>query len=159
MELARRLDLHVVGVALPGHFVVRHELDRGRGRLIDVDQGGKEMSETDAEDKVRNVTGQPLDRKDLDAVAKKTILVCMLHNLMNVARHDDDRTGVLRYLDGILTLAPDAHTERWARAVLRFQAGHRAGALADCEYLLGNAPSEAGLHRVRVAEASRGRER
>jgi serine protease Do len=149
MELARRLNLEVVGVALPGHFMVRHELEQGRSRLIDVYEDGKEMSDKDAEDKVRKITGQPLDQKDLAAVAKKAILVRMLHNLLNLARHDDDRAGVLRYLDGIVTLSPGAHDERWARAVLRFQAGQRAGALADCEYLIGNTPAEADLDRVR----------
>jgi regulator of sirC expression with transglutaminase-like and TPR domain len=149
MELARRLDLQVVGVALPGHFIVRQELDQGRGRLIDVYEGGKEISDKDAEDKVRKTTGQPLDKKDLAAVGKKAILVRMLHNLMNVARHEDDRPAVLRYLDGIVTLSPDAHAERWARAVLRFQAGQRGGALADCDFLLENAPAEADLARVR----------
>ena len=33
--------------------------------------------------------------------------------------------GVLRYLDGILTIDPEAGQERWARAVLRFQAKER----------------------------------
>src|SRR5262249_6216488 len=39
LELARRLDLQVVGVALPGHFVVRHEPEGGASQLIDVYEG------------------------------------------------------------------------------------------------------------------------
>lgn len=149
MELARRLDLKVVGVALPGHFVVRHETEPGKSQLIDVYEGGKRISEKEAADKVRAITGRPLDKEDLKAVTKKAILERMLHNLIRVAENEKDRDGMLRYLDGIIALSPDAHSERFARAVFRFQSGLRAGALADCDYLLANAPPEADLERVR----------
>jgi serine protease Do len=149
LELARRLDLRVVGVALPGHFVVRHEPEGGDSQLIDVYEGGKEMSAKGAEDKVLNITGQPLDKKDLAAVSKKAILLRMLHNLLSVAQHEKDRDAMLRYLDGIVTLAPDAHGERWARAVFRFQTGQRAGAVADCDFLLNNETGKVDLERVR----------
>jgi serine protease Do len=149
MDLARQLDLRVVGVALPGHFVVRYEPEKGPSRLIDVYEGGKEMSAHDAEDKVLKTTGQELAKKDLVPVAKKAIVLRMLHNLLNVAQHEQDRAGVLRYLDAIVTLSPEAHAERWARAVFRYQAAQRAGALADCDYLLASAPGDIDLERVR----------
>lgn len=149
LELAQRLDLNVVGVALPGHFVVRHEPGKGPGQLIDVYEGGKELSDKEAQERVLNITGQPLEKKSLAAVTKKAIALRMLHNLLNVAQREKDRDGMLRYLDGIVTLSPDAHEERWARAVFRFQAGLREGALADCDLLLKNAPADADLERVR----------
>ncbi len=149
LEIARRLDLKVVGVALPGHFVVRYEPTKGPSRLIDVYEGGKTLSEKEAEDKVFKITGRPLEQKSLAAVSKKAILLRMLHNLLSVAQHEQDKPGMLRYLDGIMALSPDAHEERWVRAVFRFQAGVRAGALADCEYLLNHAPGDVDLERVR----------
>ena len=87
------------------------------------------MSAKDAEDKVLKITGQPLDKKDLGAISMKAIILRMLHNLVNVARQEKDSEGMLRYLDGIVTLAPDSHAERWARAVFRFQTGRRTAAL------------------------------
>ena len=36
---------------------------------------------------------------------------------------------MLRYLDAILTVTPDAAEERWVRAVLRYQTGDRAATL------------------------------
>lgn len=149
LELAHRLDLRVVGVALPGHFVVRHEPDKGPSQLIDVYEGGTPMSAKEAEAKVAKITRQPLDKKDLATVAKKTILLRMLHNLLNVAQHEQDKAGMLRYLDGIVTLDPQAHDERWVRAVFRFQTGQRAGALADCDFLLNNAAADIDIERVR----------
>ena len=47
MEIARRLDLDVVGIGLPGHFVVRFR-DGETSQLIDVFERGKEMSSEDA---------------------------------------------------------------------------------------------------------------
>jgi hypothetical protein len=72
----------------------------------------------------------------------------MLHKLINVAEAEKDRDAMLRYLDGIVAVEPNAHEERWARAVFRFQAGLRAGSLDDCEWLLKHAPAEVDLERV-----------
>ena len=60
-----------------------------------------------------------------------------------------DRDSMLRYLDGIVAIDPDAHEERWARAVFRFRSGLRAGSLEDVEHLLKHAPPEVDLDQVR----------
>lgn len=148
MEIARRLKLNVVGVPLPGHFVVRHEPAKGEPQLIDV-FAGKLMSRAEAEKKVKQVTGRAAEEKDFEPVTKKAIVVRMLHNLINVAESEKDGAAILRYLDGILAIAPDAHEERWARAVFRFQTGLRAGSAADCEVLIRAEPPGVDLERVR----------
>lgn len=150
IELARRLDLKVVGVALPGHFVVRHEPPGGPAQLLDVFEGGTPLTKKDAQALVERRTGQPAEEADFAAVSKKAILSRMLHNLLGIAERERDRDGMLRYLDALLALDPDAHTERWARAVFRYQAGRRIGALADCDRILEQAPAGADLERVRA---------
>lgn len=149
MELARLLDLKVVGVALPGHFVVRFEPKKGEGKLIDVFEEGKTITRKDAEARVFKITGAELDDKDLAAVPKKFILMRMLHNLLNVAQQEKDLPAMLRYLDGILVVDPDAHEERWVRAIFRYQANRPEEALADCNLLLLQNPAGADLDRVR----------
>ena len=149
MELARHLKVKVVGVALPGHFIVRHEPARGENQLIDVYDGGTFLSEQDAEKIVRNFTGKPLQKKHLASAGKKAIIVRMLHNLLNVAQDEKDLDGMLRYLDAILTVAPESSDERWARAVFRFQSGQREAALVDVDWLLDNSPPGVDLDRVR----------
>src|SRR5205807_4742632 len=52
MEIARRLDMKVVGVGLPGHFVVRHEPKGGPMQIVDVFDG-KLLSRADAEKKIK----------------------------------------------------------------------------------------------------------
>jgi regulator of sirC expression with transglutaminase-like and TPR domain len=149
MEIARRLQLNVVGVPLPGHFVVRHEPVKGPGQLIDVYDSGTFLSEEDADQIVRKFTRKALKKEQLTAATKKQVLIRMLHNLMGVAQDEQDRDGVLRYLDGILTINPDSGQERWARAVLRFQAGQRDSARTDCDWLLDHSPAGVPLERVR----------
>jgi regulator of sirC expression with transglutaminase-like and TPR domain len=149
LELARRLDLKVVGVGLPGHFVVRSEPAGGPNQLIDVYEGGKPLTEEEATKKVQDITGEPPIARHFEAVTKKAIVVRLVHNLLSAAQREKDRDGMLRYLDTVVAIDADAYSERWMRAVLRFQAGRRDGARADCEYLLQREPAEIDIERVR----------
>ncbi|MSU78709.1 MAG: trypsin-like serine protease [Gemmataceae bacterium] len=146
IEIARELKLTVVGVPLPGHFMVRHETKGSELQLIDVFEG-KLISRAEAEAKVKKVTGRAPTDADFAPAKKKTILVRMLHNLINVAESEKDVSTMLRYLDGIVAINADAYEERWARAVFRFQTGLRVGSLEDTEYLLKHAPAD--VDRVR----------
>jgi regulator of sirC expression with transglutaminase-like and TPR domain len=152
MELARRLDLKIVGIGLPGHFVVRYEprdAKNGKSQLIDVFEGGQFFDEDAAADKVLKITGKPLVDKHLAAVPKKAILTRILHNLINIAGREKDRDGMLRYLDAVLVIDADAHEERWARAVFRWQSGLPERAAEDCDWLLKRSPEGVDLERVR----------
>lgn len=149
MELGRRLGLQIVGVGLPGHFLVRHEPAGGKSQLIDVFDGGKFISQDEAAAKVLTITGKEMEEKNLAAVGKKAILARILHNLINLAGREKDRDGMLRYLDAILVIEPDAHEERWARAVFRWQAGLLDRAAEDCDWLLKRSPDGIDLDRVR----------
>jgi regulator of sirC expression with transglutaminase-like and TPR domain len=150
LELARRLDLPVVGVGLPGHFVVRYEPAGLPPYLIDVFEGGKTMTKFEAQERIVKNTGQLPKQKDFQSATKKSILHRMLSNLLGLADNDKDRPAMLRYLDAMLALNPASHEERWVRAVLRFQSGMTAESLADCDHLLDNAnEDEVDLDRVR----------
>jgi regulator of sirC expression with transglutaminase-like and TPR domain len=150
VELARRVGLNVVGVALPGHFVVKHVLAKGEPQLIDVFEGGAPLSRADAEKKVEAITGDPLTEEHLAAAPKRAVVVRMLQNLLGLADRAHDGEGVLRYLDAIVAVDPDRAEERWARALLRYRAGQKQAALADVDWLLEHGPK--GTDRERVLE-------
>jgi regulator of sirC expression with transglutaminase-like and TPR domain len=149
MELAHRLGLKVVGVGLPGHFVVRHVPAKGEAKLIDVYDGGKEMTRAEAEKRLRAQLDRPLQEGDLATTGKKAILVRIMHNLLGLAREDQDVTGALRYLDAILTVTPDAGRERWIRALLRYNSRQREAAKEDADWLIEHHPEGVDLKRVR----------
>jgi serine protease Do len=140
IELGRRLGVRLEGVGLPGHFVVRHVAAKGEGQLIDVYEGGQPLSREEADKKVRDITKRRLRDEDLAAVNKRSIIVRMLQNLLNVAKGEKDADGMLRYLNAIIAVAPDAAEHRGLRALLRHKAGDRDGALQDVDWLLEHSP-------------------
>src|SRR5262249_8504251 len=148
MEMARRIGLKVVGVSLPGHFVVRHVPAKGEPQLIDVFEGGKFLSRQEAEQRAVAYTGEPFDAKSLAAATKQAIVLRMLTNLEGLARRDRDGPAMLRYVDAKVTIAPDLAGERWLRALLRYQAGQRQGAMEDADWLLEHRPKGIELNRV-----------
>jgi serine protease Do len=149
IEMARRLGVRLEGVGLPGHFVVRHVQAKGEPDLIDVYEGGQRLSREEAEKKVHDITVRPLRDEDLKAVGKRSIIARMLHNLLNVAEREKDQQGMLRYLNAILTIAPDAAQQRGMRAFLRHKAGDRDGALQDVDWLLEHPPEGMDVEALR----------
>jgi serine protease Do len=149
IELGRRLGVRLEGVGLPGHFVVRHVPVKGEAQLIDVYEGGQRLSREEAEKKVRAITERPLREDDLKAVDKRTIIVRMLHNLLNVAEREKDQEGMLRYLNAILAVSPNAAPQRGMRALLRHRTGDRDGALQDVDWLLEHQPEGIDVEALR----------
>ncbi len=149
MELGRRLGLKIEGVGLPGHFVVRYVPAKGDAQLIDVFDGGKPLSRDEAARKVQSTAERALEDGDLAPVGKGAILVRMLHNLIGLARGNRDAEAMLRYLDTLLTITPDAAEERGNRAVLRYQTGRRQDALDDVDWLLEHKPEGLDVKRLR----------
>jgi serine protease Do len=153
LELARHLKVPLVGIGLPGHFLVQYRPTKGKTTLLDVYEGGKTMSRAEAARRVKALTDRPLLKADLAPVSKKAILVRMLQNLVNAARSDEILADVVRYEDAILTIEPDRVEDRLVRAGARYQAGDRKGALADLDWLLDHAPD--GVDRTRLLELRR----
>lgn len=140
LEVARRVGLNVVGVGLPGHFVVKYVPAKGEPQLIDVFDGGVPLSREEAGKRVEATTGRPLRDEQLEATGKRAIVVRIVQNLLGLADRDHDGDGVLRYLDAIVAADPDRAEERWARALLRYRSGQRQAALADVDWLLQHRP-------------------
>ena len=94
LELANRIGLKdVVGVAAPGHFMVRH-----KEQLIDVFDGGKKLSRAEVEERV----GAPLSPEYLRPASKREIVVRMLRNLQNAGSSAE----AARYQELIEALPP-----------------------------------------------------
>lgn len=94
LELARRIDLpDVFGVALPGHFMVRHG-----EQLIDVFDGGKRITRDEAE----MMIGGPLMDRYLEPASPRDIILRMLRNLQNIG----SRSEAERYQELIDSLSP-----------------------------------------------------
>lgn len=150
IELARRLGLDVVGLGLPGHFVVEFRPREGMPRVIDVFDAGRPLSREQVEARVLAATGQPAGEEQLAPVGKRALLVRMLRNLHAIAARSQDMPAVLRYLDAILAITPDSAEDHMYRAFFRYQSGQGTAALEDLDWLIAHEPAGIDLDRVRA---------
>ena len=148
MDLGWRLGLRIEGIGLPGHFVVRQVSKNGDTQLVDVFDGGTLISEKDAGRIVREFAGREIADEDLLPYSRRAILVRILRNLMGLAQRDEDKEAMLRYVEAMLTVEPDTPAERGMRAVLRFETGRQAAAVADLDWFLETEPEGVDLQRI-----------
>lgn len=156
MELARRLDLKVVGVGLPGHFVVRFEPEEGDSKLIDVFEKASPMTIDVAQATIRarlagQVDDQEMERmveSFLEASPPKAILQRMLSNLRGVAEDDRDVDSILRYLDTSLVIDPNSLEHRARRIDIRIRSGRIREALVDIDWMLDKRPEGMDVNQV-----------
>ena len=153
MELARRLDLKMAGIGLPGHFVVAQLTEGKEPQLIDVFENGKLISHKDAGIIVRNFAGVPLRDEHLAPVDNRAIIVRMLRNLIGISNENQPPEVVLRYLNTLLLLQPDSPQEHLNRALMYMRLKQNAKAKEDVRWLLENDPP--GFNRDRLMDLFR----
>ena len=153
MELARRVDLKMAGIGLPGHFVVGQIREDKAPQLIDVFENGKLISRKDAETITRNFAGVPLRDEHLAPVDNRAIIVRMLRNLIGISNENQPPEVVLRYLNTLLLLQPDSPQEHLNRALMYMRLKQNAKAKEDVRWLLENDPP--GFNRERLLDLFR----
>jgi regulator of sirC expression with transglutaminase-like and TPR domain len=150
IELGHRIGLtELVGIPVPGIFMVRYTRGEEEDRLIDVFHEGKTVTREEVDEMVQENTGSPLTEAALRPAKKREIIIRMLRNLHSVAQQSETGAEALRYLDLIVALAPDSSADHFDRARLRMQIGDRAGAKQDFKWILDNAPAGVDLESVR----------
>jgi regulator of sirC expression with transglutaminase-like and TPR domain len=107
VEVGRRVGVPVRGVGLPGHFLVRDQVDRSV--FIDVFAGGTRLGAKDCEAIFRRLHGDdaPFSPTWLEPVGARSILARMLANLVRVFEDRRDQRGLLWALD-LRTRLPEA---------------------------------------------------
>ena len=156
MELARRLDLKVVGVGLPGHFVVRFEPQEGESILVDVFENAEPLTLETARTMIRVRLNGQVDKEEterlietfLEAATPKAILLRMLSNLRGAAEEDRDLDSILRYLDTALVIQPDSLETRARRIDMRIRSGRISEALVDIDWMLDKRPEGMDVNQV-----------
>lgn len=149
MELARRLELNVPGIGLPGHFIVKFEpVDpEYPSEWIDVFNRGQRMTEQDLDRHLRERGLRP-DPQFLEPQNAVQIIERMLRNLLALAERDRDDRRVLRYLEVLVSLAGDNPTFRAKRLEMRARTGHPQAALEDADWFLETRPAGINLYEL-----------
>ena len=149
LELAARLDLKMEGVGLPGHFVVRHIRVADEPQLIDVYEGGLVLSRAQAEERVRDFTGEAAVEDHFRAATPRQILVRMLQNLLGIAQGKQDKEAMLRYLEAMIAVEPELARERGLLAIVQFETGRQDAAVAGLNWFFDKQPPGVDLDQVR----------
>jgi regulator of sirC expression with transglutaminase-like and TPR domain len=106
--IAERLGLRVWGVGLPGHFVVGVQAD-GEPMLVDAFNGGRELSQDEAHEKVKEIHGPEATWSEewLRPVSNRHWLTRMLQNLLNVFGARSQYNDVAAVLEMEMLLWPE----------------------------------------------------
>jgi regulator of sirC expression with transglutaminase-like and TPR domain len=109
-----RAGLQIMGIGLPGHFIVKAASD-GEQVLFDPFHGGRVLTATDCENLVRQVTGRDLVVTDeqLLPLPLGLMVMRMLNNLRAIYLKRTDMPRAIRVLERLRQLAPqDAELQR-----------------------------------------------
>lgn len=141
MEIAWRLDLPLVGVGLPGHFIVKYEAAE-REILIDPFHRGVLLSEEDCQRTLDRIYGGKMafHRDLLNRTPKRMILARMLNNLKGIYLQRKDLPRALGVLERLLLIDPDSPTVLRDRGLICGEMKRLAQAIADLRRYLEAAP-------------------
>lgn len=131
IEVGRRLDLPLEGVAFPGHFLVKLPLGRGNV-ILDPYLGGVSLSEEDLHERLRQVYGEAHTEMSLDQLLsranKKDMLARVLRNLKTIYLRTEEFDKALSVVERVLSLVPDSAEDLRDRGLIyqRLECVHAA---------------------------------
>ncbi|HBB32149.1 MAG TPA: hypothetical protein DDZ80_29735 [Cyanobacteria bacterium UBA8803] len=150
LEIARRLDFPMVGIGMPGHFLIRPEF-QNVGIFIDAFNRGEILFEQDCEERLTQVYGEPMQLQPtfIEPVSHRQFLARMLTNLKHIYLNRQDLPRVLAVVERILLLFPDAPRELRDRGLLYYQLGYGSKAFQDLEIYLAMLPNAEDAEIIR----------
>lgn len=150
LEVAKRIDFPMVGIGMPGHFLIRPDFEEA-GIFVDAFNGGEILFPEDCQARLSQIYGQPMELQPtfLAPVSRRHFLGRMLGNLKAIYLQQRDAVRVLLAVERILLLFPDAVGERRDRGILYYQLGRLVEARHDLELYLRNAPNAPDAARIR----------
>lgn len=150
MEIGRRAGVHVEGIGLPGHFIVRAQASRGESLLVDP-FNGRIVDAEDCQERLDTIYGgqAPLTDAHLRPVSTRDILARLLRNLKGIYAQAGLYRRALSIIERILLVAPNAVEERRDRGALLAQLGRYSEAITDVQAYLKRASNSPDAERVR----------
>jgi len=155
MEVARRLDRPLYGVALPGHFILLYD-DGEYCTFIDAFNRGQTLFESDCFELASQASGVavPHDEALLQPATNHQIVVRMLNNLRSAYIMGEQPRKLLHVLDLLIQSDPRSAEDYRQRGLVRARLQMLAAARQDLEKYLELAPDS--QDRVEVTRWLRG---
>ena len=148
LEIAERLKLPLVGVGLPGHFLVKHP---SFDILIDPFSKGRILSEDDCREQMTQLLGEsvPFQKSYLEAVSKRHIIGRMLNNLRTIYVNAKQFQKALSITGMAVAVHPDSALEWKQRAAILIHMRRHGEAIADLNRYLELAPEAEDAKEIR----------
>jgi regulator of sirC expression with transglutaminase-like and TPR domain len=141
LEIAKRIDFSMVGIGLPGHFLIRPDFEEV-GIFVDVFERGEILFEQDCEARLQQVYQQSikLESHFLVPVTNKQFLARMLTNLKFIYINRQQLKKAIAAVERILLLHPDNTRELRDRGLLYYQTSQWQAAADDLKLYLDEFP-------------------
>ena len=151
LEVAKRLNFPMVGIGMPGHFIIRPDFEDA-GIFVDAFNQGEILFEQDCEAKLSQLYQQPvkLEQHFLKSVSKQQILARMLNNLKQIYLHHRQFDKVLEVVEGILILFPNNPYEIRDRGLLYYEMARWQEAAEDLKVYLKTLPDADDVPMIKM---------
>ncbi len=148
IEVGKRLDIPLLGVSMPGHFLLKHQQEEHL--FIDPFYKGILLSEEECAQRLEQVTqaNVPWDSRYLSPVSNRDFVARILRNLKNIYLQRQDHDRAIMTIDRLIVLQPEATEERRDRGIVRYNLGHHEEALGDLTHYLDTDPETGDVEAV-----------
>lgn len=150
LEVARRIDFPMIGIGMPGHFIIRPDFEDA-GIFVDAFNRGEILFAEDWRSRLAQLYGQPVElRPEFFApVTSRQFLARMLMNLKMIYVQKNDAKRCLGVISRILLLFPDSPDQLRDRGILYYQSDRWSEARQDWESYLTIAPNSPDAPMIR----------
>jgi regulator of sirC expression with transglutaminase-like and TPR domain len=151
LEIAKRVGLPLLGVGMPGHFLLKHYDEYANELLIDIFEGGRIVSSATCQQRLDQIYGgqMSLEPEHLAAVTRRQMLTRMLNNLRQIYMSSRNFRKALTMVDLTLCMHPRSPEDIRTRAILRYNLKQFSGALQDFELYVKIAPEASDAEEIR----------
>ena len=150
LEVARRIDFPMVGVGMPGHFLIRPDVPDIE-IFVDAFSSGEIIFAQDCEERLSQLYQQPvtLQPEFLAVVSHRQFLARMLTNLKFIYLKQQELEKTLAAVERILLLFPNLTLELRDRGLIYYQLGYYPQAIDDLQNYLAKVPDAEDASMIR----------
>ncbi len=141
LEIARRLSFPMVGIGMPGHFLLQPQFENV-GIFVDSFNQGEVLFPEDCQARLHQIYGSEatLQSHYLAPISHHQVLIRILTNLKHIYLNQGDITRSLAAIERILLVDPNALIDLRDRGLLYYQTSRWSEAKQDLERYLESLP-------------------
>ena len=151
IEVGRRAGVPVLGIGMPGHFLIRHRDEENY--FVDAFNGGVLMNRDECGAVLRQAAGDDarLEERHLNPVTPREILARVLRNLKAIYWDREEFDRCITTIGALMAVLPDRPEEQRDRGVVHLKAGNHQQSADDFAAYIEAAPHADDIETVRNA--------